>query len=157
MAIPSNSPAPQTGAPFDPSSGSLVERALFNHRRIVLALCLLLTLVLGFQATKLHLNASFEKMIPTGHPYITNYLANKSELTGLGNALRIAVANPKGDIFDATYLATLQELNDEVFLLPGVDRAFMKSLWTPSTRWVGVTEEGLEGGPVIPEHYDGSA
>jgi predicted RND superfamily exporter protein len=33
----------------------------------------------------------------------------------------------------------------------------MKSLWTPSTRWTGVTEEGLEGGPVIPDGYDGSA
>jgi predicted RND superfamily exporter protein len=32
----------------------------------------------------------------------------------------------------------------------------MKSLWTPSTRWVGVTEEGLEGGPVIPDRFDGS-
>ena len=32
----------------------------------------------------------------------------------------------------------------------------MKSLWTPSTRWIGVTEEGLDGGPVIPEDYDGS-
>jgi predicted RND superfamily exporter protein len=32
----------------------------------------------------------------------------------------------------------------------------MKSLWTPSTRWVGVTEDGLEGGPVIPDGYDGS-
>jgi predicted RND superfamily exporter protein len=33
----------------------------------------------------------------------------------------------------------------------------MKSLWTPSTRWLGVTEEGLDGGPVIPEDYDGSS
>jgi predicted RND superfamily exporter protein len=40
--------------------------------------------------------------------------------------------------------------------MPGVDRVNMKSLWTPSTRWVGVTEDGLEGGPVIPEAYDGS-
>jgi uncharacterized protein len=32
----------------------------------------------------------------------------------------------------------------------------MKSLWTPTTRWVGVTEDGLEGGPVIPDGYDGS-
>ena len=46
-------------------------------------------------------------------------------------------------------------LSDEVFLVPGVDRAQMKSLWTPATRWVGVTEEGLEGGPVIPDAYDG--
>ena len=33
----------------------------------------------------------------------------------------------------------------------------MKSLWTPTTRWVGVTEEGLEGGPVIPDGFDGSS
>jgi predicted RND superfamily exporter protein len=32
----------------------------------------------------------------------------------------------------------------------------MKSIWTPTTRWVGVTEDGLEGGPVIPDGYDGS-
>jgi hypothetical protein len=32
----------------------------------------------------------------------------------------------------------------------------MKSLWTPSVRWTGVTEEGLDGGPVIPDDYDGS-
>jgi hypothetical protein len=59
-------------------------------------------------------------------------------------------------IYDAKYLDTLRRLSDEVFLIPGVDRMRMKSLWTPSTRWVGVTEEGLEGGPVIPDGYDGS-
>ena len=32
----------------------------------------------------------------------------------------------------------------------------MKSLWTPVTRWTSVTEEGLAGGPVIPDDYDGS-
>jgi uncharacterized protein len=142
---------------FDPRSGSLIERALFNHRLLVILLCLLATLVLGWQATRLELNASFEKTIPAQHPYIQNFLRHQSELTGLGNAVRIAVARPDGSIYDAAYLDTLRRLSDEVFLLPGVDRMRMKSLWTPSTRWVGVTEEGLEGGPVIPDGYDGSA
>ena len=141
---------------FDPRSGSLIERALFNHRGIVLLLCALVTLLLGWQATRLQLNASFEKTIPTSHPYIQNFLAHQAELSGLGNAVRIAVANPAGNIYDAKYLDTLRRLSDEVFLLPGVDRARMKSLWTPSTRWVGVTEDGLEGGPVIPDGFDGS-
>ena len=35
-------------------------------------------------------------------------------------------------------------------------RAFMRSLWTPNTRWVAVTEEGLDGGPIVPDNYDGS-
>jgi uncharacterized protein len=50
--------------------------------------------VLGWQASKLTLNASFEKTIPASHPYIQNYKANESQLSGLGNAVRIVVANP---------------------------------------------------------------
>ena len=141
---------------FDTRSGSLIERALFNHRAVVVLLCALVTALLGWQATRLQLNASFEKTIPTSHPYIQNFLAYQSELSGLGNAVRVAVARPQGNIYDAQYLDTLRRLSDEVFLLPGVDRARMKSLWTPTTRWVGVTEEGLEGGPVIPDGFDGS-
>lgn len=141
---------------FDPKSGSFIERTLFNHRLVVIAICAILTFFLGWQATKLTINASFEKTLPTNQAYIQNYLKYKNELTGLGNALRIAVVNPKGSIYDAHYLDLLRQFSDEVFLLPGVDRVQMKSLWTPSTRWIGVTEEGLDGGPVIPEDYDGS-
>jgi len=149
--------APDPGAAFDPASGSFLERAIFHHRGLIVLLCALVTLVLGWQALRLQLNASFEKTIPTHHPYIQNYLKHQGDLSGLGNAVRIAVANPKGTIYDAKYLDVLRRLSDEVFLIPGVARNQMKSLWTPTTRWVGVTEDGLEGGPVIPDGYDGSA
>ena len=141
---------------FDARSGSLPERLLFNHRGWVLAICLVITALLGWQATRLRLNASFEKTIPTAHPYIANYLANKGNLAGQGNALRIAVEAGQGTIFDRGYLETLRRLNDEVFLLPGVDRPFMKSLWTSNTRWVAVTEDGLDGDTVMGDSYDGS-
>jgi predicted RND superfamily exporter protein len=118
--------------------------------------CLVLSIVLGYKALDLKLNASFDKMIPSGHPYIVNFLENRKDLAGLGNSVRIAVAVEEGDIFNAAYLDTLRRLTDELFLLPAVDRPYMKSLWTSSTRWVGVTEEGLDGGPVLPENYDGS-
>lgn len=155
----SSTPMPDA-ARFDPRSGSIIERLLFNHRLLVVVLCALVTLVLGWQATRLQLQASFEKSIPTGHPYIANYLQHQSELSGLGNAVRIAVerdAGPEASIYDAAYLDTLRRLNDAVFVLPGVDRVGMKSLWTPTTRWFGVTEDGLEGGPVIPDGFDGGA
>ena len=142
---------------FDRRSGSLIERLLFNNRLVVIAICALLTLILGFQATRLTLNANFEKTIPTSHPYVANYLRYQNELSGLGNGVRIAVESTRASIYDANYLLTLQKISDEVFLTPGVYRQFMKSLWTPNTRWAGVTEEGLEGGPVIPDGYDGSA
>jgi predicted RND superfamily exporter protein len=147
---------PQTDT-FDPSSGTLVERLLFNHRRIILGICVLLSLLFGYQALSLKLNAAFEKMIPTDHPYVQNYLKNRGQLGEGGNTLRIAIEARQGSIFDAAYLETVKKINDEVFLLPGVDRSYMKSLWTPATRWIGVTEEGFDGGPVIPDNYDGSA
>jgi predicted RND superfamily exporter protein len=115
---------------FDTGSGSAPERAFFNHRPWVVAVCLVLTLFLGWKALELRLNASFEKTIPTQHGYIANYLANKGNLAGQGNAVRIAVETTGESIFDAAYLETLRRLNDEIFLLPGVDRPFMKSLWT---------------------------
>src|SRR6516225_6314285 len=143
--------------PLDPASGSFLERLVFNHRRLVLVLCAVITLLLGaLAATKLTLNASFEKMIPRTHPYIQNFLENRGELRGLGNSLRIVVENPSGDIFDRTYLDTLRKLNDELFLTPGVDRAWVKSLWVPSVRWTEITEEGFRGGPVMPDNVDGS-
>ena len=140
----------------DPRSGNLVERLVFNHRAIVVLFCAILTAFLAWQATRLELAASFEKMIPQGHPYIQNFTKHQDDLVGLGNAVRIALANPRGTLYDAEYLQALRELNDEIFLLPGVNRMQMKSLWTPTTRWAGVTEDGLEGGPVIPDGYDGS-
>ncbi len=141
---------------FDTASGSRAERLFFNHRPWVLALCLALTLGLGWAALGLKLSASFEKTIPTQHPYIANLLAHRADLAGQGNALRIAVAVKDGTIFDKDYLETLRQINDEVFLLPGVDRPFMKSLWTSNTRWVAVSEEGLDGDTVMTDRYDGS-
>jgi hypothetical protein len=143
---------------FDPQSGNALERLVFNHRMLVMVACALITLVLGyFAATKLALNASFEKMIPQSQPYIQNYLTYQKDLRGLGNALRIVVENTDGDIFDPAYLDTLKRINDEIFLTPGVERAWVKSLWMPAVRWTEVTEEGFRGGPVMPDSYDGSA
>ncbi|PWR19529.1 efflux RND transporter permease subunit [Zavarzinia aquatilis] len=141
---------------FDSRSGTVVERGFFNNRLIVILLCVLVTGFLGWRSADLRLNAAFEKMIPTGHPYIANFLENRKQLAGMGNSLRIAVETKEGTIFDAAYLDTLRQLNDELFLLPGVDRPYMKSLWAPAVRWSGVTEEGLDGGPVIPDDYKGS-
>jgi len=141
---------------FDTASGSAPERLLFNHRPWVMLVCLLATLLLGWQATRLTLSASFEKTIPTLHPYIANALAHQADLGGQGNAVRIVVEARAGTIYDPHYLAVLQKISDELYLMPGVDRPFMKSLWTANTRWVAVTEDGLDGNTVMGDSYDGS-
>ena len=141
---------------FDPRSGNLLERFIFNNRAPVLLLCLVATVVLGFFALRLDVNASFERMIPSSSPYIRNYLANKAELPGLGNTIRIVVENKTGDIYDAQFLETLRKLNDTLYLIPGADRSWMKSLWMPIVRWRQITEEGVSGGAVMPSDYSGT-
>lgn len=143
-------------ADFDRQSGSLLERVVFNYRVPVLLFFGLATLVLGFFALKLQVNASFERMIPVSSPYIQNYFQYRKELPGLGNTIRIVVENKSGDVYDPEFLAVLQKLNDTLYLIPGVDRSWMKSLWMPIVRWRQVTEEGVVGGPVMPQDYDGS-
>jgi predicted RND superfamily exporter protein len=144
-------------ADFDKKSGNLLERLVFNNRLAMVIACALATVALVYAAaTKLELNASFEKMLPQSQPYIKNYLTYQKDLRGLGNAVRVVVENVDGDIFDPAYLEALKQINDELFLTPGVDRAWLKSLWTPAVRWTEVTEEGFRGGPVMPDTYDGS-
>ena len=135
---------------FDFNSGTFLEKLVFNNRPIVMILCLIATLVLGYQATKIQLQAGFEKMLPKAHPYVLNYQDNAGGLKGLGNNLRVIVAVKEGTIFTPENLKFVEEVNDELFFMPGVDRNGMESIWTPNTRWRVVTEQGFEGGPVIP-------
>lgn len=159
MSLPTDDtaqPVIQRLQDFDTRSGSAAERLFFNHRIWVLMLCLLATLVLGWKALGIQLAASFEKTIPARHPYIVNFLEQREKLGAGGNVIRMAVAAKNGTIFDKQYLENLREINDELFLMPGVDRPFLKSLWTSNTRWVAVTEEGLDGDTVMSDRYDGS-
>ena len=160
MAAPSSNieamPVVRDLKDFDLKSGNRLERLIFNNRVPVMLVCLVVTVVLGFMAARVSLNASYEKMLPTAHPYIQNYLANKGQLRGLGNTLRVVVETTQGDIFDAAYLETLSKVNDELFLTPGVDRAWVKSIWMPVVRYTEVTEEGFAGGPVTTSSHRGS-
>jgi predicted RND superfamily exporter protein len=96
-------------------------------------------------------------MIPQGQPYIKNYLTLPEGPARPGQRdPRSSSRTAGGDIFDPRYLEALKQISDELILTPGVDRAWVKSLWTPSVRWTEVTEEGFRGGAVMPDSYNGS-
>ncbi|MDP4534302.1 MMPL family transporter [Marinobacter salarius] len=136
--------------------GPWLERFLFRHRLAFLLIGLVITLYLGFAASKLSVNASYQKMMPSSHEFIQNYREHADKLRSLGNTVTVVVENKDGTIYDADYLKALSEINDRIFLIKGVDRAFMKSLWMASVRWTAVTAQGFDGGPVMPPDYDGS-
>ncbi|MGQ4275785.1 efflux RND transporter permease subunit [Pseudidiomarina sp. E22-M8] len=133
-----------------------LERLIFNFRPLWVLLFAVLTVFLGWHASQVRPEASLIKMIPTSHPFIQNYFEYRDDLASLGNVVRIAVETTDDTIFTADFQKTLQQITDEVFFIPGVDRAGLKSIWTPNVRWSEVTEEGFVGGPVIPDQWDAS-
>ena len=147
---------PESIDQFDRQSGSFFERLLFNNRGIFLLICLALTVGLGFKAIDVRVNADYNQMIPTSQSYIANYLRHYNVMQSQSNAVQIAVTADKGTIINPQYLSTLEHLSDEVYLLPGVDRPFMTSLWTSNERWMSVTAAGFSNGAVISGDYDGS-
>lgn len=136
---------------------AVVEKWLFRQRPLVLAIFFLASIFFGWQAAGLRPDASFEKMIPTGHAYIQNYLGFEDQLRPLNNQLRIAVETSQGDIYTAEFLDLLKKVTDEVFYIPGVDRGNLQSIWTPNVQWFEATEDGLRSGVVVPADFDGSA
>lgn len=159
MAIDLNSqsmPVVPDLASFDRRSGSMLERAVFNHRWVVLLACALVSVFLGWQALHLRVNASFDEMLPQGHPYMRNFLDHRLDLTSMGATVRIVVENAGGgDIYDPHYLEVLREVTDRVMVSKGVQRGFVKSLWLPSVRWTDAVQEGYMGGSVMPSDFTG--
>jgi predicted RND superfamily exporter protein len=141
---------------ISPGSEPFLERLLFSNRTVVLFILTALTALFAYGLTQIKIDSSIEKYIPLNHEYIKNYLVHKDELGSGLSTIKVSVENKSGEIFTKEYMETLQRINDEIFFIKGVDRSGMKSLWTPNVRWTEVTEEGFQGGPVIPQTYDGS-
>lgn len=133
-----------------------MERLIFNHRPVWLVIIALLTLFLGYETTKIKIDARFEKMLPMQHEYLQNMFSHLDDLTQKGLSFKIAIENTQGDIFNKEYLQVVQNVHDKVFNINGVDRTSLRSMWAPSVRWQAVTPQGFDGDRLIPGEYDGS-
>jgi predicted RND superfamily exporter protein len=129
-----------------------LEVGLFRHRLFVLMLFVVASLYLLFQATQIRLDASFTKNIPLNHSYMKTYLKHQANFGGANNIL-ISVCNIDDDIFTPEFFTALKGVHDKLFFIPGVNRIQVKSLFSPSTRFVEVVEDGFAGGPVIPADF----
>ena len=125
---------------------------VFRHRLPLVIVFALLTGLMTWFAARVRVDASFNKSLPAEHPYIRVFTKYQSEFGG-ANRVLIALMAREGDIFNAPFFHTLKTVTDEVFFLPGVDRAQVQSLYTPNVRFVEVVEDGLAGGNVIPAGF----
>jgi hypothetical protein len=127
---------------------------LFGHRRFFAILFALVTLLLAWPASQLRVDASFGKLLPQQHPFMTTYV--KYRAFGGGNMLLVGLQARHGDIFTPQFFDTLQKMTDAVFFLPGVDRSHVSSLVTPDVRYIEVVEDGFRGGQVVPSFFQPS-
>ena len=132
------------------------EYVLFRHRMLVILLFALTTLFLLFKASQIKLDAAFTKNIPLKHEYMQTYLKHAKDFGGANNIL-ISVCDASGNIFNPNFFDSFKKIHDQVYYMPGVNRVLVKSLFSPSTRFVEVVEDGFAGGPVIPADFSSDA
>jgi len=129
-----------------------IEELIFCRRHLTLALFALATLILGWFALHTRVDASFSKQLPVDHEYIRNFKIYQAQFGGANRVVIVLVAK-NGDIFTPEFFKTLKAVTDEVYYLPGVDRAQVTSIFTPNVRYIEVVEAGLQGGNIIPDGF----
>ena len=132
-----------------------VSALVFDHRKTWLIVFAVLAALFAASASRLIVDAGFNKMVPLKHPYMQVYRDYQKDF-GSANRVALALVQKDGDIFNKEYMAKLKGLTDDIFLLNGVDRPSVKSLFTPNTRFIEVIEEGFAGGNVIPATFQGT-
>ena len=135
-----------------PNITSKLENAVFGHRRLVIVLFLLVTIFMGWSASRIGIDAGFAKLLPLEHEYMQTYLKHREGFGG-ANRLLIALMARDGDMFTPEFFDALKAATDEVFFIPGVDRTKVSSLFTPNTRFTEVVEDGISGGNVVPAEF----
>jgi predicted RND superfamily exporter protein len=125
---------------------------IFRRRTPLVIGFAVLTAVMAVFATRLRVDASFNKSLPLEHPYIQTFTKYQSEFGG-ANRVLVALVARDGDIFTEKFFVELKRATDEVTFLPSVDRAQVQSLFTPNVRYIEVVEDGFSGGHVIPAGF----
>ncbi len=127
------------------------ERLVFTRRPLVLAVFALLTLLMLGLASQLKVDAGFMKQLPIEHEYMQTFQFYQE--FGGANRVLVALMAKDGDMFDADYFKALEEITNRVFFIPGVERASVRSLFTPNVRFTEIVEDGFAGGNVIPADF----
>jgi predicted RND superfamily exporter protein len=131
-----------------------LERLIFGHRTLILAVFALGTLLLGATALRgLRIDTSFNKTLPVRHEYMRTYLDPRvAEFRG-ANRVLVALIAHDGNMFTPQFFAAMRKATDEVTVMYGIDRTQVQSIFTPNVRYLEVVEEGIEAGNVVPADF----
>lgn len=125
---------------------------LINNRYGIVAVFLLVTVGMLYAMTNLKIETGFKKQLPLKHEYMQTFLQYEKEFGG-ANRILVALVAKEGDMFTEEFFTAFEEITDQTFFIPGVDRASVRSIFTPNVRFVEIVEDGFAGGNVIPSEF----
>ena len=125
---------------------------LINTRYLIITLFLALTVFMGFSMMNLKIETGFKKQLPLEHEYMQTFLKHEQEFGG-ANRVLVALMAKDGNMFTPEYFDALEDITNKVFFISGVDRASVRSIFTPNVRFVEIVEDGFAGGNVIPSDF----
>lgn len=129
-----------------------IEQYIFGNRKLVLTCFAFISLIMLLSASYLKIDAGFTKLLPLDHEYMKTYIQYRDEFGG-ANRILVALIARDGNIFTPEFFESLKNITDEIYFIHGVDKARVKSLFTPNVRFTEVIEDGITGGNVIPDDF----
>lgn len=137
---------------YSSNLASKLESLIFARRSLVIFVFAAMTVFMAWSATDLKIDAGFNKLVPMQHEFMKTFNKHKDDFGG-ANQILVALSVKDGDIYTPEFFTALQQVTDDIFFLPGVNRSRVSSLFTPDSRYTEVTEEGFEGGAIIPADF----
>ena len=128
---------------------------IFFHRRLLLIIFSLITILLSVSSFNIKTGADFFKNLPADHQYMQTYYKYKSTFGGT-NTILVALKPNNSSIYTKNTLQVLGDITEEVFYIDGVERSSVTSLYTPNVRFVEVVEDGFRAGNIISADFTGT-
>ncbi|GAB4170837.1 MAG: MMPL family transporter [Wenzhouxiangellaceae bacterium] len=128
-----------------------IASSILRLRSLILLVFVIGTVAMAYFLLQLRVDAGFKKQLPLAHEYMQTF--QFYEEFGGANRILVALMAREGDMFTPEFFDAFEKISNRVFLLDGVDRASVRSIFTPNVRFVEVVEDGFAGGNVIPADF----
>jgi len=136
-----------------------IDKAAFNHPRLILGFIFLVTLFFLMQIPSVKMYSDFSDLLPQKHSYIELHNEIKESFGG-ANVIIVGVEVEDGDIFSNAALQKIYRVTQAVDSLPGINHNLVASVTHRNSRKVWMTPEGNvnsqsyydpQGGEMSPE------
>ncbi len=119
-----------------------------RYRVQVIATFAVLTLVMAFFASRVHVRTVFGDLLPRNHAYVKVHERFQQDFGG-SNVVSIMLEVEKGNIFDTKVLAKLKKVTEDLQGVEGVNPFQIVSLASKKIREIRASTDAIESRPVM--------